>query len=218
MQQARAMSEESPTRAGDTHENLRDTVAERGGTVLQGQYPRACRDVTGGSARQALETSARASACRNACAGEARRQGGRIRARRLARSPRRLVLAPGAKGARGVPRRVPRYIRARAADRASRPRGDLAVLLGPVHTMPASANGCHGAPIEALDEAKTGCLCEESNEEWRARAPVPFGLLPKGPCASLRSLGGLPARLRLRASRMALSAVQRTCGLSVNRP
>src|SRR5947207_2510611 len=62
------------------------------------------------------------------------------------------------------------------------------LVLGPVHTMSASANGWHGAPIEALDKAQTGRLREESNEEWRPRAPVPFGLLPKSPCASLQSL------------------------------
>jgi hypothetical protein len=72
----------------------------------------------------------------------------------------------------------------------------MVVSLGPVHTMSASANGWHGAPIKALDEAETGRLCEESNAEWRPRAPVPFGLLPKWPCASLQSLAGLPARLR----------------------
>ena len=90
--------------------------------------------------------------------------------------------------------------------------------LGPVHTMSTSANGCHGVPIEALDEAQTGCLREESNEEWRPRAPVPFGLRPKWPCALLQSLAGQPARLRLCASLMAISAVQRTCRHSVNRP
>src|SRR3989454_12201775 len=93
---------------------------------------------------------------------------------------------------------------------------------GPVHTMSASANGWHGAPIEAPDfvkiGSKDGVSSEESNEEWRPMPPVPFGLLPKGPCASLQSLAGPLARLRLRASRMALSAVQRTCGHSVNRP
>src|SRR2546427_6040683 len=93
---------------------------------------------------------------------------------------------------------------------------------GPVHTMSTSANGWHGAPIEAPDFGKIGSKdqgsSEESNEEWRARAPVPFGLLPKEPCALLQSLAGRPARLRLRASRMALLAVQRTCGHSVNRP
>jgi hypothetical protein len=31
--------------------------------------------------------------------------------------------------------------------------------------MSASANGWFGAPIEALDDAKTGCLGEERNEE-----------------------------------------------------
>jgi len=68
--------------------------------------------------------------------------------------------------------------------------------LGPVHTISASANGWHRVPIEALDEVQTGRLHEECNEEWRPRRPVPFGLLPKWPCASLRSLAGRPARLR----------------------
>jgi len=45
--------------------------------------------------------------------------------------------------------------------------------------MDANANGWHGAPIKALDEAKTGRLGEESNAEWRFRAPVPFRLPPK---------------------------------------
>src|SRR5690348_15717723 len=90
--------------------------------------------------------------------------------------------------------------------------------LGPVHTMFANANGWHGAPIKALDEAKTGRLREESNAEWRSRAPVPFGLRPKWPCASLQSLARRPACLRLRASRMAISASQRVSEHSVNRP
>jgi hypothetical protein len=84
--------------------------------------------------------------------------------------------------------------------------------------MDANANGWHGAPIKALDEAKTGRLGEGSNAEWHAMTPVPFGLLPKWPCALLRSLAGLPARLRLRASRMTISAVQRVCVHGVNRP
>jgi len=56
--------------------------------------------------------------------------------------------------------------------------------------MDANANGQHGVPIKALDEAKTGCLCEESNAEWRVMMPVPSGLRP----------------------------VQRVCAHSVNRP
>ena len=67
--------------------------------------------------------------------------------------------------------------------------------------MGANANGRHGAPIKAADEAKTGRLREENNAEWRPKAPVPFGLLPKTPIAALRSLAGQPARLRLRALR-----------------
>jgi hypothetical protein len=57
--------------------------------------------------------------------------------------------------------------------------------------MFACANEWHGAPIKALDEAQTGRLREECNAEWRPRAPVPFGLLPKGPCTLLQSLAGL---------------------------
>jgi hypothetical protein len=38
------------------------------------------------------------------------------------------------------------------------------------------ANGWHEAPIKALDEGKTGRLAEESNEEWRLRTAIPFGL------------------------------------------
>jgi len=75
--------------------------------------------------------------------------------------------------------------------------------------MDANANGWHGAPIKALDEAKTGRLGEESNAERRARAPVPFRLPPKWPCTSSQSLARRPACLRLRASRMAISALQR---------
>jgi hypothetical protein len=73
-------------------------------------------------------------------------------------------------------------------------------------------------PIKAADEAKTGRLREENNEEWRPRAPVPFGLLPKTPTAALPSLAGQPARLRLCALRWAFSAVQRVRAHSVNRP
>ena len=66
----------------------------------------------------------------------------------------------------------------------------LSSVLGPVHTMSANANGWHGVPIEAPDEGQTGRLREEGNEEWRPMPPVPFGLLPKRPCASLRRLTG----------------------------
>jgi hypothetical protein len=62
--------------------------------------------------------------------------------------------------------------------------------------MNASANGSHGPPIEAPDEAQAGCLREEGNEEWRPVAAVPFGLLPKRPCASLQGLAGWQTRLR----------------------
>ena len=67
--------------------------------------------------------------------------------------------------------------------------------------MNAIANGWHGAPIAAADEAKIGGLGEESNKEWRPMPPVPFGLLPKTPIATLRRLAGYPTRLRLRALR-----------------
>ena len=46
-------------------------------------------------------------------------------------------------------------------------RGATRHVLGPVHAMDANANGRHGAPIKAHDEAKTGRLREESNTEWR---------------------------------------------------
>ena len=91
-------------------------------------------------------------------------------------------------------------------------------MLGPVHTMSANANGWHGVPIKALDEAKTGRLSEESNAEWRPRAPVPFGLLRKWLYTLLQKLAGLPARLRFRASRRAIFALQRIRRHSVNRP
>ena len=84
--------------------------------------------------------------------------------------------------------------------------------------MDANANGWHGAPLKARDEAKTGRLGEERNAEWRPRPPVPFGLLPKTPIAALRSLAGDPTRLRLRALRWAFSAVQRVRVHTVNRP
>jgi len=84
--------------------------------------------------------------------------------------------------------------------------------------MGASANGRNEAPIKAHDEAKTGRLGEECNEEWRLSAPIPFGLLPKTRIAALRMLAGQPARLRLRALRCAFSALQRVCVHSVNRP
>jgi len=56
--------------------------------------------------------------------------------------------------------------------------------------MDANANGWHGAPIKAADEAKTERLREENNAEWRAMPPVPSGLLPKTPIAALQSLAG----------------------------
>jgi len=84
--------------------------------------------------------------------------------------------------------------------------------------MGANANDRSEAPIKAHDEAKTGRLGEECNEEWRLSAPVPFGLLPKTRIAALQRLAGHPARLRLRALRCAFSALQRVCVHSVNRP
>ena len=60
--------------------------------------------------------------------------------------------------------------------------------------MSANANGWHGPPIKADDEAKTGRLREEDIAEWRTMAPVPFGLLPNAHSAALQSLAGyLPA-------------------------
>ena len=56
--------------------------------------------------------------------------------------------------------------------------------------MGANANGWHGAPIAAADEAKTGGLGEESNKEWRPMASVPFGLVPKTRIAALQRLAG----------------------------
>jgi hypothetical protein len=56
--------------------------------------------------------------------------------------------------------------------------------------MSANANERHGAPIKALDDANTGRLREECNEEWRPKALVPFGLLPKAPVTALQSLAG----------------------------
>ena len=67
--------------------------------------------------------------------------------------------------------------------------------------MDANANGWHGAPIKAADEAKTGRLREEANAEWRPMPTVPFGLLPKTLSAALQSLAGCPTRLRLCALR-----------------
>jgi hypothetical protein len=84
--------------------------------------------------------------------------------------------------------------------------------------MGANANERHGPPIKADDEAKTGCLREEDNAEWRPRVLVPFGLLPETSIAALQNLAGYPTRLRLRALRWAFSAVQRVCVHSVNRP
>jgi len=84
--------------------------------------------------------------------------------------------------------------------------------------MGANANGRNEAPIKAHDEAKTGRLGQECNEEWRRSAIVPFGLLPKTRIAALQRLDGQPARLRLRALRCAFLAMQRVCVHSVNRP
>jgi hypothetical protein len=73
--------------------------------------------------------------------------------------------------------------------------------------MSASANGWHGAPIKAPHEAKTGRLGKEGNEEWRPRAPVPFGLLPKVPGASLLAP---PGTRRWLDSRLAWSGFRGT--------
>ena len=67
--------------------------------------------------------------------------------------------------------------------------------------MDACANGWHGAPLAAADDDKTRGLDEESNKEWRPRATVPLGLLPKTPIAALQRLAGFATRLRLRALR-----------------
>jgi hypothetical protein len=56
--------------------------------------------------------------------------------------------------------------------------------------MGAHANRWRAAPIATADEAKTRGLGEQSNQEWRRRPPVPFGLLPKTPIAALRRLDG----------------------------
>jgi hypothetical protein len=82
--------------------------------------------------------------------------------------------------------------------------------------MGANANGRNEVPIKACDEAKTGRLGEEGNEEWRLSARVPFGLLPKARIAALQSLTGRPARLR--ALRCAFAALQRVRVHGVNRP
>jgi len=84
--------------------------------------------------------------------------------------------------------------------------------------MAAKANGGRGAPIKAPDEAKTVRLSEDGNDEWRPTRPVPSGLLRKWPRAVLRKLAGRPVRLRFRASRNAIFAVQRIRSHSVNRP
>jgi hypothetical protein len=67
--------------------------------------------------------------------------------------------------------------------------------------MDANASGWHGVPIETPDEAKTGRLGEEGNEEWHPRVLAPFGLPPKTHIAALQSLGGFTTRLRLCALR-----------------
>ena len=94
--------------------------------------------------------------------------------------------------------------------------------LGPVNAMTAYANGWHGVPIEAADEVQTGRLHQEANEEWRLdlynAPPVPFGLLPNSPCAALPRSAWHQAKCHLGASRRAISALQRVCGHSVNRP
>ena len=66
--------------------------------------------------------------------------------------------------------------------------------------MDANANGWSEAPIEAPDEAKTGRLREEGNDESRPKPPVPFGLLPKTPIAALRRLAEYPDPRRAQPS------------------
>jgi len=84
--------------------------------------------------------------------------------------------------------------------------------------MDANASGRQGAPIKAPDDAKTGRLGEEGNEEWRSLPPVPFGLLPKTPIAASQGLAGQPARLRFAPCAVAFLAVQRVRAHSVSRP
>ena len=88
--------------------------------------------------------------------------------------------------------------------------------------MSANANGWHGVPIKTTilknSEDKTERWSEESDAEWRPRAPVPFGLLRKWLFTLLQKLAGLAARLRFRASRRAIFALQRIRRHSVNRP
>jgi hypothetical protein len=67
--------------------------------------------------------------------------------------------------------------------------------------MDANANGWHGSPGKADDEAKTVRLREEDNAVGRPMPPVPFGLLPKTLSAVLQSLAGFSTRLRLCALR-----------------
>jgi len=73
-------------------------------------------------------------------------------------------------------------------------------------------------PIKAPDEAKTARLSEDGNDEWHPMPPVPAGLQRKWHFAVLRKLAGRPVRLRFRASRNAIFAVQRIRSHSVNRP
>jgi len=84
--------------------------------------------------------------------------------------------------------------------------------------MATNANGRHGVPIKAPDEAKTARLSEDGNDEWHPMPPVPAGLQRKWHFAVLRKLAGRPVRLRFRASRNAIFAVQRIRSHSVNRP
>jgi hypothetical protein len=60
--------------------------------------------------------------------------------------------------------------------------------------MDANANGWHGAPIAAADDANTRCLGEESNKEWRP-------MLRKALIAALQKLARFATCLRLRALR-----------------
>jgi hypothetical protein len=84
--------------------------------------------------------------------------------------------------------------------------------------MGTNANEWLGPPIKTDDEAKTGRLRKEDNEEWPPKALVPSGLQPKTPIAALQSFAGCPTRLRLRALRWTFLAMQRVCVHSINRP
>src|SRR5512139_345308 len=62
--------------------------------------------------------------------------------------------------------------------------------VGPARALSACANGWPGAPIEAPDEAQTGRLREESNEEWRPKAPFPSGCCRNAPALCCKASPG----------------------------